>query len=225
MEQYEITIIGTQPLFMHHDDVEWSDQMELWKNNKDNKSLSKAGDDRSPAWRWLGNLYHDNARVVMPTANIMKNLMEAGASVLVPGGKSGKTFKAQSQSGIMPREPYWPVFVGQKYDKEIPVDRVLKLMNEKDFEIHKQVAIDHGFKLDVRRAKIGASKHVRVRPWFQRWSIKGVLVVIDEQISESVMVDLLEIGGKFKGLGDYRPSSPKSPGPHGTFRAEIQRVD
>jgi hypothetical protein len=150
--------------------------------------------------------------------------MEAGASVLVPGGKSGKTFKSQSQSGIMPREPYWPVCVGQKYDQEITVSKLLKLTDEKNFAAHKEIVAAHGFKLDVRRAKIGASKHVRVRPWFARWQTQGVLVVVDEQITAGVLEDLLEVGGRYKGLGDYRPSAPKSPGPHGTFTAVIKRL-
>lgn len=225
MEHYQITITGKQPLLMHADDINWSDQMDAWKNDKDNKKMSKAGDDRSPAWRWLGHLYHDGHRIVMPVANIMRCLMEGGVMVPVPGGKSGKTFKAQTQSGILAMEPNWPIFVGPKLDQEIPVGKILQLTLQKEFEIHQQAVKDHGFELYLKRAKIGSSKHVRVRPRFQKWAIQGVLVVIDEQITQDVLADFFEMAGKYKGLGDWRPSSPRAPGPNGTFEAKIERLN
>lgn len=221
MEHYEITITGTQPLLMHADDIEWADQMDAWKNDKDNKKSSKAGDDRSPAHRWLGNLYHDGERIVMPVENIMRCIMEGGAMVPVPGGKNGKTFKAQTQSGIQPLAPSWPILVESK---EVPVAKLLKLTAQKDFTAHKQAALDHGFELFIKRAKIGSSKHVRVRPQFQRWTVRGELVVSDEQITQSIFEDILEMAGKYKGLGDWRPSSPKAPGFRGMFTAAIKRA-
>ncbi len=219
LEHYQITITGTQPLLMHNDDIEWADQMEAWKNDKDNKKNSKAGDDRSPAHRWVGNLYHDGERIVIPVGNIMRSVMEGGAMVLVPGGRSGKTFKAQTQSGILPLTPNWPLLVGEK---EIPIAPFLKLKDKKDFSLHKQAALDHGFELFIKRAKIGSSKHVRVRPRFQIWSARGELAVSDDQITLPILRDVFEMAGKFKGLGDWRPSSPKAPGCYGIFTAEIK---
>jgi hypothetical protein len=63
MQSYQIKLTGTQPLIMHCDNVEWADEMGKWKDDKDNRKLSKPGDDRTPAWRWLGCLYHDSAKV------------------------------------------------------------------------------------------------------------------------------------------------------------------
>lgn len=220
MEHYLVTITGTQPLLMHADDIEWADRMEGWKNDKDNKKGSKAGDDRSPAWRWLGNLYHDGESVVMPMENIMRCLMEGGAMVPVPGGKNGKTFKAQTQSGIQPLAPSWPILVA---GKTIPVVKLLKLVGNGDFEVHKKYAADHQFELFIKRAKIGASKHVRVRPQFQNWQCEGQLVVSDEQITIGILRDILEMAGRYKGLGDWRPSS-KTPGFRGMFTAEVKKA-
>jgi len=220
MEHYLITITGTQSLLMHADDIEWADQMEAWKNDKDNKKGSKAGDDRSPAWRWLGNLYHDGKRIVMPIGNIMRCLMEGGTQVPVPGGKGSKTFKAQTQSGIQAVESSWPLLLA---GKEIPVAKLLMLTGNKDFAAHKQAAIDHGFTLFLKRAKIGNSKHVRVRPRFDTWAIRGEIVVADEQITEAIIRDILEMAGRYKGLGDWRPSS-KTPGSYGMFTAQIQPI-
>jgi len=221
MQLYKVTITGVQPLLMHADDIEWADEMERWKLDKDNKKMSKAGDDRTPAHRWIGSLYRNDAgEVVLPTENLMRGLMEGGTMVLVPGGRSGKTFKAQSQSGIMPRALGWPLLVN---GKPIPAKPIQDLLGEKDFAVHKETVEKLGFSLFVKRARIGASKHIRVRPRFEQWSAAGELSVIDEQITDSVLADILEMAGTYKGLGDWRPSS-KTPGTFGMFRADIERV-
>ena len=222
MRIYLITITGTQPLLMHHDDIDWADKMERWKLDKDNKKNSKAGDDRTPAFRWMGNLYRDeNGAIILPTDNIMRCIMEGAAMVLVPGGKSGKTFKAQSQSGIMPRATGWDLMIGGKRIDTAPLSN---LMSENDFAKHEEAARATGFTLFKKRAKIGQSKHVRVRPRFDQWSAGGELVVVDEQITDSVLSDILEMAGKYKGLGDWRPSS-KTPGTFGMFTATVKRMN
>lgn len=222
MRVYQVTITGETPLLMHADNIDWADRMEAWKNDKDNRKLSKAGDDRSPAFRWIGALYHDpEAEVVaLPVENIMRALMEGAAMVLVPGGKGGKTFRAQSQSGIIPRALHWPLVAGGKTIKTAPI---FELMEEKDFAFHAEFAASLGFELFVKRAKVGQSKHIRVRPLFRAWRVVGELAVTDEQITEGVLADILEMAGKYKGLGDWRPSS-KTPGTFGMFKAELRRA-
>lgn len=221
MRTYQITITGTQPLLMHHDDIDWADTMEQWKLDKDNKKASKAGDDRSPAFRWIGNLYRgEDGKIILPTDNIMRCLMEGAAMVLVPGGKSGKTFKAQSQSGIMPRAVGWELKCA---GKSIDTSPLQKLMREYDFARHEETARRMGFTLFKKRARIGQTKHVRVRPRFDQWSSSGELLVVDEQITDGVLSDILEMAGKYKGLGDWRPSS-KTPGTFGMFAAEVKRL-
>lgn len=215
---YEVTLTGSTPLLMHADNIEWADAMEEWKTNPANKKGSKAGDDRSPAWRWLGSLYHDGNVVVLPSDNLSRCFMEGGAMVPVPGGKNGKTFKSQSQSGMMTGEPVWPLLVN---GKTISAKDLLALQKENSFAAHKDFCEKAGFMLFVKRAKIGASKHIRVRPRFDRWATRGTIVVWDEQITEGVLKDILEYAGKYKGLGDWRPGG-KTPGPHGMFSAEVR---
>ena len=221
MPTYEITLTGTQPLLLHADNLDWSDQMDAWKNDKDNKSASKAGDDRSPAWRWIGSLYHDGEHVVMPAANIMKSLMDGGVMVPVPGGKNGKTFKAQTMSGIIPAAVNWPILIA---GEPIPVANVLALKREKNFDKHKETVGQLGFSLFLKRAKIGASKHVRVRPRFENWSVKAIVVVQDDQITMDVLADIVQMAGKFKGIGDWRPGSTKSPGAYGMFEGSVRKI-
>ena len=71
-------------------------------------------------------------------------------------------------------------------------------------------------------AKIGASKHIRVRPRFDHWSTTGDLVVTDDQITDSALSDIYESAGRYKGLCDWRPGS-KTPGTFGMFEVDVQR--
>lgn len=221
MRKYAVTLIGKTPFLMHSDNIEWADFMEDWKNDPANKKGSKAGDDRSPAWRWLGCVYHDGTHVAVPQANIMRCIMEGGAMVPVPGGKSGKTFKSQTQSGMMSVEPFWSMTING--DSLAWADLEV-LQAEDNFKAHREAARGLGFDLMVKRAKIGASKHVRVRPEFAAgWMARGTLAVWDEQITDTTLGQILEYSGQYKGLGDWRPGG-KTPGPYGMFEAEIKRV-
>lgn len=112
MRTYHVTLTGISPLLLHHDDITFQDELKLWRTDPDNKKNSVPGDDRSPAFTWLGCLYHDDGLLTIPSENIMKCLTEAGAMVPVPGGKNGKTFKAQTQSGDMHRPGHHVTFKG-----------------------------------------------------------------------------------------------------------------
>lgn len=220
MRRYEVTITGKTPLLMHADNVEWADRMDEWKSDPANKKNSKAGDDRSPAWRWIGYAYHNGEHITIPSENIMRAIMEGGAMVPVPGGKNGKTFKSQTQSGMMSADPDWILSVAAG---TIRASEVHALMKVDLFSDHKTAVHALGFDLHVKRAKIGTSKHVRVRPIFREWSARGVLIVVDEQITDAVLRDILAYAGTYKGLGDWRPGS-KTPGPYGMFSAEVKMV-
>jgi len=220
MRKYEVTLTGTTPLLMHWDNIEWADQMDAWKNDPANRKDSRAGDDRSPAWRWIGSCYHDGKHITIPSDNLMRSMMEGGAMVPVPGGKNGKTFKAQTQSGMMVSESDWPVLVG---GSPISFSEIAPLMKVVDFADHKAAADRLGFMLFVKRAKVGASKHIRVRPRFNEWSARGTVTVWDKQITDAVLADVLRYAGQYKGLGDWRPGG-KTPGSFGMFTAEIRKV-
>ncbi len=220
MRTYEVTVMGKTPLLMHADNIEWADRMERWKNDPANRKTSKAGDDRSPAFRWLGALYHDGEHVAIPSDNTMRCLMEGGAMVPVPGGRGNKTFKAQTQSGCMVGEPFWKLSVR---GKAVPLAPLMALVDEKDFDRHQEMAAKYGFLLFLKRAKIGMSKHIRVRPRFNDWSATGTLNVWDEQITEDVLRQIMEYAGQFKGLGDWRPGG-KTPGPFGMYAATVKAL-
>lgn len=219
MQTYHVTITGLTPLLMHWDNIQWADDMEAWKNDPGNKKNSRAGDDRTPAWRWIGSVYNDGANVVIPSDNLARAMMEGGAMVLVPGGRSGKTFKAQSQSGIRTLEESWALTVNGNAIDYADIDALRQVS---DFKEHIAAARRLGFDLFVKRAKVGASKHIRVRPRFDQWAASGEVAVLDEQITHGVLSDILSYAGKYKGLGDWRPGG-RTPGSYGMFTAEVSQ--
>jgi len=218
IRKYAVTLKGQTDLLMHPDNIEWADRMEEWKNDPANKKSGKAGDDRTPAWRWIGSLYHDGKVVALPADNLQAAFMGGGA--MVPVGKGSKTFKSQSQSGMYQVEQFWPLRVG---GKTIAMSDVEPLMAEAAFSAHAAAAKKLGFALFTKRAAVGQSKHVRVRPRFSNWSASGTICVIDDQITETVLRQILEYAGTYKGLGDWRPGG-RTPGRYGMFAAEVRPV-
>ncbi len=218
MKTVTIEITGVTPLLMHADNIDWADKMEAWKNDPKNRKLSKAGDDRTPPWRWIGCLYCDDVKagtVTIPSENIMKSIMEGAAQV--PTGKGQKTFKSQSQSGLLCSDFQWPLLVDGKQVKMSDINELLEL---ETFKEHVEATEMLGFSLFVKRARIGNAKHIRVRPRFDKWSVKGSIMITDSQITVDTMRSILEIAGMTKGLADWRPSS-KTPGSWGMFKAKV----
>lgn len=218
MHEYHVTITGKTPLLMHNDSIEWADRMDAWRKVPANKALSKAGDDRTPPYRWLGTLYHDGERIIMPADNLMPCLRQGAA--MVPTGKRQETFARVSQTGITPGGLGWPLLVN---GHEVPVTPFFEQMETRTFDEFQTLAAAYNFLLFCKRAKVGMSKHIRVRPRFDRWSFAATLAVTDEQITEDVLRDIVTCSGRYKGLSDWRPSS-KTPGPWGTFTAVIEKA-
>lgn len=215
MKTVEVKITGLTPLLMHWDNLDWADQMDAWKNDPKNKKNSKAGDDRTPPWRWIGCVYNDGKIVTMPSENIMRCLMEGAAQV--PTGKGQKTFKAQSQSGLMCQDFHWPFFVN---GKSVSMDAIKEMIELETFAENTEAATKLGFSLYVKRARIGMAKHIRVRPRFDTWSTSGKIMITDNQISVDILRQILSVCGQYKGLCDWRPGGP-TPGSWGIFSAEV----
>lgn len=221
MRTVRIELTGKMPFLMHADNIEWADRMEEWKNEPSNKAKSKAGDDRTPPWRWIGCLNYDDFEkgvVTLPAEYIMRCGMAGAAQV--PTGKGKTTFKSQSQSGIVSQDFHWSFHCN---GKPVQMKEIQKMFKLATFKEHTEFAQNLGFQLFCKRVKIGKNKHIRVRPRFENWAARGELIIIDEQITDKVLSDMLDIAGRLKGLGDWRPSAPESPGPFGTFSAQIMK--
>lgn len=219
MRTYHVTLTGESPLLMHADDLKWRGTLDRWLADPEHRKAAKAGDDRTPAWKWIGYCYHDGQVLGIPSDNLMTMLREGGAQV--PTGKKGGTFKRQSQSGLVVNQMLWPI---QTPSGTIPWGDVAALVNEPDYTAHESAVAKMGFELFAKGAKVGASKHIRVRPRFDTWSASGTIAVFDERISGPILASILEMAGMYCGLGDWRPSSPGKPGPWGRFRAELREA-
>ncbi len=218
--RYNVEIKGMTPLLLHHDNLDWGDLLKKWGMDPANKKNSVPGDDRTPAHRWIGCLYVDDGLLAVPSDNLMTMLREGGAKC--PTGKRGGTFKRQTQSGLMIDQSAWPIAVQD--GSYIAYDSIKGLIEEPDFQVHKERVMDLGFELFAKRAKIGQQKHVRVRPRFDNWQIGGTITVFDDTISTEVLQNILTFAGQYAGLGDWRASSPKSPGQFGRFEATCSLI-
>jgi hypothetical protein len=150
----------------------------------------------------------------------MTVLREGGAKVSTGKGKG--TFKRQSQSGIIVNEILWPIVTPKGM---IAWSGFAPMLEVKEYEQHEAFARDNGFELFAKAAKVGMSKHVRVRPRFESWEASGSVTVFDEQITKDVISEILRNAGAYCGIGDWRPSSPSKPGSFGRFNADIQEVE
>jgi hypothetical protein len=217
MKTVHVKIKGLTPLLMHADNIEWADSMDEWRNDPANKAKSKAGDDRTPAWRWLGSLNTDGEIVTIPSEYIMRCLMEGGAQV--PTGRGKTTFKSQSQSGLLCPEFHWPLLLNGSA-ATVSMQQINALKEFNHFVEQSEGVKKLGFSLFVKRAKVGQSKHIRVRPRFDSWATEGDITIIDDAITIKVLQQILTISGRYKGLGDWRPGG-KTPGQFGMFEATV----
>lgn len=214
-ERYRFELVGITPLILHWDNIEWADQIEEERTRlkEQDKKNFKAGDDRCPPHTWKGCVYNDGEVVCLPTDNIRSALMKAAARITL----SGKTsYKALSQSGMMYPEMFLPVL---NHGKPIAMKDIEAI--EGDFRAQAAQVEKLGFRLFCKRAAVGQAKHVRVRPRLDAWSIAGELLVTDEQLKEETLERMFNILGVYIGLCDWRPGSPKSPGPYGRCETKV----
>lgn len=213
----EFTLKGTKPLLMHADDVEWADLVTRWRLDPANKKKQgeSSGDDRRPGFSWVGYLYHSETHVAMPAMNLSACLRKAGSRV--PMGQRGKTLKEGAVSGIQFTDEFLDFTVK---GKPISFAPFTALCEKNDFAEHVEAVKKFGFKLDVRRACVGTSKHIRVRPRFDLWEVSGRFEVITPEITRDLLETLFQQAGKV-GLGDWRPGG-KTPGPYGMFDSELK---
>lgn len=210
--QVRFELTGITSLLMHNDDVEAADRLQRWRKDPTNKGISVPGDDRSPAWTWQTYLYHDGSHVAMPSQNIMVCLRQAGTQMIL---KKQKTYKEVSQSGMGITTEFVPFLSG---GRQIAMQEIIALQ-DKPFIDQSDACRAIGFRLFAKRARIGTSKNIRVRPRFDQWSVSGEITVVAPELTLPVVRQLFEIAGRV-GLCDWRPGC-KTPGPFGMFTSEV----
>jgi hypothetical protein len=219
MEQFKVTITGVTPLLHHGDDVKWRDNIKRLLMEPEHAKNSVKGDDRSPAFTWIGNLYRYAGKAVVPADNLMTMLREGGKKC--PTGNKSETFGRLTQSGLVVDQAAWPITVNGAV---VDVSGIESLMDVADFEAHEAWATARGFELFVKAAKIGKAKHVRVRPRFNIWEASGTVTVFEPKITQTAFQRILDVAGQYCGIGDWRPSAPTAPGQFGRFTAKVARA-
>jgi hypothetical protein len=214
---YEVELSGITPILLHNDNLEWADKMGAYLKVPGNKKKGAAGDDRFPAWRWMGCLYIDNGIVCVPSDNLMSMLRDAGKKC--PTGNGKESFKTLTQSGLVVNESSWPIVGPCGHVKH---DDIKALLENDVFTEHLDLVSEYGFSLFVKRAKIGQSKHVRVRPRFDQWTAKGTITCLDDRMTKDALTTILQTAGMYVGLCDWRPGSPQSPGSFGRFEVAVK---
>ena len=212
MTTFDFELTGRTPLLMRADDVVADDELAAWRKSPENRSHSKPGDDRTPPEAWMGCVYKDCRNVVMPAANVMVAIRGGATSVVMTGRK---TYREASQSDLLIQEPYLEFLSS---GRQIAVGEIDALRGRRFGEMLHDVQ-RLGFALDVRRARIGMSRHVRVRPRFDEWLVRGRIGIVGNRIDEDTLRQFFNLAGR-GGLGDWRPSS-KTPGPFGQFTATL----
>ena len=221
MKRYAVRLIGQTPLLMHNDNISFSADVEKWRDNPDYQSLHVSGDDRSPAWTWIGYIYHDGKHLGVD-ADCLMSMLRDGGGKLKTGNKS-ETFKKQTQYGLQVDQIQFDLLVN---NKKIEIDWINKLIGNTNFSEHEEQVKEHGFELFCKRAKIKSGKNVRVRPRFDNWVCEGSITVIDEEqsgLKKDILKRILDMSGAMIGLCDWRPSSNKS-GSFGKFTAELEEI-
>lgn len=213
--KFTFELTGTSPLLLHADDVEKSDALQEWRRDSKNRDVSVAGDDRSPAWTWQTYLYSDGTQLVIPQENLSASLLAAAAGMTLKGKK---TFKEASQTAIILHEDFFPLLVGGKPVAVKPIEQLAGL----PFAQQAQKVKPLGFDLFMKRVRVGRAKHVRVRPRFEHWSIRGTVEIVSQEVNQDSLKRMFDDAGFYKGLCDWRPGSPTKPGRFGRFKAELK---
>ena len=208
MDNYNFMLTGVTPLLMHFNNLEARDAVQA-----KGRTGGKAGDDRHPADTWKSYLYVADGVVAMPSENLLSALIGVGSSIVI--GRP-KTLKRPIASLLFDKF-YLDLSVHGKKVTTKQIDEI-----DGAFPKQQEGAKEVGISLFVKPASVNGKSHVRVRPRFDAWSIAGSFEVDDPELTEERLSRLFDAAGR-AGIGDWRPSSPKKPGPFGRYTAEIEK--
>ena len=107
-----LTLSGSTEFLMDRDNISFAEEITAWTKDPANADAQRAGDDRAPAWGWLGKLHYGlDGLVGIPEGMLAPCIRAAGAMIPHPVAKGGKTLKEPSQSGIQFVKTYHPLLL------------------------------------------------------------------------------------------------------------------
>lgn len=177
MQSFEVRIQGTRPLLMHSD--KFCDPLHpATKMHKELTSKRKKTDDDYEAIaksEWLGGLYIDEDGPFIPGESIN--------ACLVAGGKLSK-LGAQLKRSV-------EIFDDKCYLEHDGPNDIAGLWDQQFYY--------------ARSVKVQSARLMRYRPMFRKWACTVNIVFDEASINKEQVVKCLEDGGRYCGVGDYRP--------------------
>ena len=192
--QIEVTIKGTATLLLHKYTVASVSEPAI--------RITRGKDSANYADEWRKGTYtNGKGQVIMPWQNIFACLFDGSK-----GMKQGKTAITRIvYTSLVVADPE-PLVL---YDKNpITLDMI-----EKNDWLNYSGAVVSGRRIDRVRTAIP-----------EGWEITfPILTKPNNRLSSSEIKNIVENAGIQAGLGDWRPSAPRKPGPYGTF--EVVRFE
>ena len=172
-----IELTGTTPLVMHNPRL--ADPLDAMSKEiaKISKKTRKTEDDHAELSRleWLGGLYTDNGKIVMPTANLRKCLVQTARAF-----KQGK----QVERSVYFREQLTPILYQGPNDL--------------------QALYNTGLFTDRASVVVSGKRIIRVRPKFSPWRIETDVIINESLINPEDFERILTLAGQVEGLCDAR---------------------
>jgi len=176
MKQYHAVIEGIAPLLQHR---------YLFKDEIEASAKKRSGAvDYSEEWKKA--LYWDKKEgLYQPATHIEGCLIKAAVNFQITG-KRKKTYKDLMKSVVFVK----PEAIPYGYKEKTPE----ALLESGKIQIHKSTVV-------IQRARVE-----RLRPMLPPgWKLEFSIEVCDEQFLKDALVEILNYGGRFVGISDYRP--------------------
>lgn len=170
-------IVGIAPLIMHNGQT--ADPLNKFskrmKEISGKRKKTEADYEKMAEIEFKAGLYMDETGPVIPAVMI--------EACLLVGARKSKNGRL-AQAGIIVEKHAKLDYKGPRTEDA--------LMNDEKFRRSDPV-------------KIGTSKVMRTRPWFQNWSAELEVLYLSDVINEHDLIAAIKDAGAYAGFGDWRP--------------------
>lgn len=172
-----LTLTGSSPLLCHNIQLANPDNKWARAISAVTKKRSKTEDDRIEISRleWFGSLYVHEGRIVVPTSNILKCLIETGKIT-----KEGKSI-ARAVAFVEPQ-------VLLIYKGPENLEELSKIEEFRDTTL-----------VGVQKKRV-----LRTRPIFRAWMLQAQAEILTQVMDFENFEKVAELAGRVEGLGDNR---------------------
>ena len=184
----KVTITGTNAILLHKYTVNTVSEPK-------GRGI-KGRDSANYSDEWIKATYlNDDGNLILPALNLIACIFDGARQYKI--GKKASTRIVATALKVFPQEPLLKVS-----GKLITIDDIRK----NPLWLHTTGAVISGRRVD------------RVRTMLPKgWTVDFEIDYDNEALALDDVRNILEIAGSRAGLGDWRPSAPKKPGPYGTF--------